>query len=183
MQKLAHGIFVEAGMSHTFLHDDISEAKLWKKLEKSLNLAQCVPQKLKNPLTPAMNPAGGIVSTARDLLKWNEFLRKNGYFKKLTKVTIPIGGGDAYGLGIVTNDEKNLFSHAGAIAAVHLQGILFTCVLIYDASQKCSSVGFDVLDITNIEDCKAISAMIDERSDILLMQIGIGREHVNGILE
>ncbi|MDR0595618.1 MAG: beta-lactamase family protein [Puniceicoccales bacterium] len=168
--ELAHDLFVEAGMTNTFLHDDFSEKELWTKLQKALVIANCSPQKLKNPLTTTMNPAGGAVSTARDLLRWNEFLHQNKCFDVLTKATVPIGDGNFYGLGIITNKNKSLFWHTGAIVAVFLEEILFTCVLIYDMSQARSFVGFDVANITDVT-CNSedtMGAKIDERVDMLV---------------
>jgi hypothetical protein len=163
--KLAHDLFSEAGLTHTFLHDDFSEAQFWLKLQKALALAKCSPEKLRNPLTATMNPAGGIVSTARDLLKWNEFLRKHKYFEELTKMTVPMKDGGSYGFGIITNEDKSLFFHTGAIAAVHLDGILFTCALIYDKARERSFVGFDVANITTRD---TVKAKIDERIEALM---------------
>jgi CubicO group peptidase (beta-lactamase class C family) len=163
--KLAHDLFSEAGLTNTFLHDDFSEQELWMKLQKALALAKCSPEKLRNPLTATMNPAGGIVSTTRDLLKWNEFLRRTKYFDALTQTTIPTGEGGSYGFGIITNES--LFFHTGTIAAVHLDGILFTCVLIYDKTKARSFVGFDVANITDAPD-DMVKAKIDERIETLM---------------
>jgi CubicO group peptidase (beta-lactamase class C family) len=163
--KLAHDLFSKAGLTNTFLHDDFSEAQLWLKLQKALALEKCSPEKLRNPLTATMNPAGGIVSTARDLLKWNEFLHKHNYFDALTQTTVPMGDGESYGFGLIANEDKSLFFHTGAIAAVHLDGILFTCVLIYDKAKERSFVGFDVANITTRD---TVKSKIDERIEALM---------------
>jgi CubicO group peptidase (beta-lactamase class C family) len=165
--NLAHDLFAEAGMNNTFLHDDFSEKKLWGKLRKALAIAKCSPQKLVNPLTRTMTPAGGVVSTARDLLKWNKFLKENKLFEALTKTIVTFEKDAFYGLGIITDKDKMAFFHTGAIAAVYLQGILFTCVLIHDHKENYSFVGFDV---SNIVNANAVSAKIDERTELLMQK-------------
>jgi CubicO group peptidase (beta-lactamase class C family) len=83
--ELVRELFLEADMENTFLHSDFSEKKLFDKLKKSLKLVYRDPDIMKNTLTKAVNPDGGIISTARDLLKWSDFLEKNEYFQKLTE--------------------------------------------------------------------------------------------------
>jgi hypothetical protein len=96
-----------------------------------------------------MTPAGGVVSTARDLLKWNKFLRENKLFEELTKTTVVVEDDVFYGLGIITDKNKVTFFHTGAIAAAHLQGILFTCMLCHDSAENSSLLWFDVVNITD----------------------------------
>jgi CubicO group peptidase (beta-lactamase class C family) len=107
--ELIHELFLEIGMENTFLHIDFSEKELFGRLKKSLRLVHRDPDIMKNTLTKAVNPDGGIISTARDLLKWNDFLEKNGYFQKLTEFSVDDGSSGRYGFGLVTNPEKKFF--------------------------------------------------------------------------
>jgi CubicO group peptidase (beta-lactamase class C family) len=74
--NLSRELFKKAEMTHTYFHSDFTRAQLAEKLG-------CV-EICFDSLTETMNPSGGIVSTARDLLKWNDFLVKNDYFERLT---------------------------------------------------------------------------------------------------
>jgi CubicO group peptidase (beta-lactamase class C family) len=144
--ELVHELFVEAGMENTFLHSDFSEKELFDKLKKSLKLIHRDPDIMKNTLTKPKNPDGGIVSTTRDLLKWNDFLEKNGYFQKLTEFSVNDGNSGRYGFGIVTNLEKSFFFHSGAVL-LYFNGICYVGVLLYEPSTKFSAAAFEVFEM------------------------------------
>jgi CubicO group peptidase (beta-lactamase class C family) len=144
--ELVRELFREAGMKNTFLHSDFLEKDLFEKLKKSLKLVHKNPDQMKNPLTKAVNPDGGIISTARDLLKWNDFLESGGYFQELTKISIDDGNGGRYGFGIVTDQEKNFFFHSGAVL-LYFNGICYIGVLLYEPNTKFSAVGFEIFEM------------------------------------
>jgi hypothetical protein len=144
--ELVHELFVEAGMEDTFLHSDFSEKELFNKLKKSLKLVHRDHNIMKNALTKAINPDGGIISTVRDLLKWNDFLEKNGYFRKLTESSVDDCNGGRYGFGLVTNLEKSFFFHGGAVL-LYFNGICYVGVLLYEPSTKFSAAGFEVFEM------------------------------------
>jgi hypothetical protein len=144
--ELIHELFLEAGMENTFLHSDFFEKELFDKLQKSLKLIHRDPDVMKNAMTKAKNPDGGIISTARDLLKWNDFLEKNGYFLKLTEFSIGDGNGGRYGFGLVTNLEKDFFFHSGAVL-LYFNGICYIGVLLYEPSRKFSAAAFEVFEM------------------------------------
>jgi CubicO group peptidase (beta-lactamase class C family) len=77
--NLSRALFRQAGMTNTGFHSDFSRAQLAQKLGYT--------EVCFDSLTESMNPAGGIISTARDLLQWNDFLSKNNYFERLTAYT------------------------------------------------------------------------------------------------
>ena len=144
--ELVRELFREAGMKNTFLHSDFSGKDLFEKLKKSLKLVHSNPDQMKNTLTKAVNPDGGIISTARDLLKWNDFLERNGYFQELTKISVDDSNGGRYGFGIVTNQEKKLYFHSGAVL-LYFNGICYIGVLLYEPSTKFSAVGFEIFEM------------------------------------
>lgn len=79
-ENLSRALFKQAGMTNTGFHSDFSRAQLAEKLGYN---KICF-----DSLAEVMNPAGGIISTARDLLQWNDFLSQNNYFKRLTAYTV-----------------------------------------------------------------------------------------------
>jgi CubicO group peptidase (beta-lactamase class C family) len=135
-ETLAHELFRMAGMTNTFLHCDVSENELFTKLKASLALVNRMPEDMVGAMTlsKAMNPSGGIVSTACDLLKWNEFLDENGYFAKLTEFTANMGGDDRYGFGIVTDSKKSFFYHNGAIPLASC--VTYVSVALYNPQTR-----------------------------------------------
>jgi hypothetical protein len=133
-------------MKNTFLHSDFSEKKLFDKLKKSLKLVGRNPDIMKTTLTKAVNPDGGIISTARDLLKWNDFFEKNGYFQELTEFSADDDNGGRYGFGLVTNRERRFFFHSGAVL-LYFNSICYIGVLLYESSAKFSAAGFEIFEM------------------------------------
>ncbi|MDR0715371.1 MAG: beta-lactamase family protein [Puniceicoccales bacterium] len=147
-EALTHELFREVGMTNTFLHNDIPEKELFAKLKESLKLINRRPGEVTDSatLSRAMNPSGGIISTARDLLKWNGFLDKNGHFEKLAEFSVDTSGDDRYGFGIVTDSKKSFFYHNGAISLN--SGAMYVSVLFHDPKTKFSAIAFDVIEKT-----------------------------------
>jgi CubicO group peptidase (beta-lactamase class C family) len=139
--ELTHELFRKAGMVNTFLHSDFPEEELFKKLRKSLKLVNRDPEVMQNVLTKAMNPSGGIISTARDLLRWNKFLGKNGYFDKLTEFAVDDGYGGRYGFGLLTDLERTFFLHDGCIL-FYYNGVCYAAILLH--CNGINRVGFNV---------------------------------------
>jgi CubicO group peptidase (beta-lactamase class C family) len=166
-------LFREAGMVHTFLHDDFPERELFGKLKKSLQSVNRSPEIMKTVLTKAVTPDGGIISTARDLLKWNDFLEKNGYFYKLTEFSVDDGSGGMYGFGLATNSSKSFFFHNGDVL-LYFNGICCAGVLLYEPSTKFSAVGFDVFEICpgqKILSLSEVEKFFAENNDSVLQKI------------
>jgi CubicO group peptidase (beta-lactamase class C family) len=79
-EELVHTLFLEAEMRDTFLHSDFPEREFFDRLGASLKMLDRDLETMRmTVMTKAENAAGGIVSTARDLLRWNKFLVKNEY--------------------------------------------------------------------------------------------------------
>lgn len=165
-EELARELFQAAEMTGTFLGTDFPEREFLDKLKNSLIMVNRSPMLMKNPLTRGMNASGGIISTAHDLLKWNEFLAVNGYFGKLSEFIANCYGNEYYGYGVVTDAKKNCFFHTGGLflddvpcpraessldVAVletgdgHSGGVLCVSFLLYDLETRFSAVGFDII--------------------------------------
>jgi CubicO group peptidase (beta-lactamase class C family) len=144
--NLSCALFKQAGMANTVFHSDFSRAQLAEKLgymEVCFDL-----------LTESMNPSGGIISTARDLLKWNDFLFKNNYFERLTAYTADANepeflGRYGFGILVLENNKNKIFFHDGAILLPN--GPSFTSFLSYNPKQRATTVCFEVLEANPYE--------------------------------
>lgn len=145
-ENLSRALFKQAGMTNTGFHSDFSRMQLAEKLG--------YPQICFDSLTEVMNPAGGIISTARDLLQWNDFLSPNNYFDRLTAHTVDTNepeflGRYGFGILVLENNDNKLFFHDGAI--ILPQGPSFTSFLSYNPKQKTTTVCFEVLEANTCE--------------------------------
>ncbi|MDR1365550.1 MAG: beta-lactamase family protein [Holosporales bacterium] len=142
-ENLVHELFKRACMHETFFHSDVSQKELFKRLQKSLKLIDLGHTALTNILTMQMNPSGGIISTARDLLKWSQYLEKHGLYKKLieSKVSMSRGSSDRYGFGVIICGD--LIMHCGAILNA-VDKYCTICALVYNIKTKKTAVGFEV---------------------------------------
>jgi CubicO group peptidase (beta-lactamase class C family) len=149
-EDLANELFKRAGMRGTFFHSDVSEEELFKKLRKSLRLIGLNHAALTNILMKQMNPSGGVISTARDLLKWSQYLEKHGLYKKLTESQVEMnrGGSDRYGFGVVICGD--LIMHCGAILNA-IDEYCTICVLVYNIKTRKTTVGFEVFKLSKGE--------------------------------
>jgi CubicO group peptidase (beta-lactamase class C family) len=144
--NLSRALFQQAGMTNTGFHSDFSSIQLAKKLGY-INV--CF-----DALTESMNPSGGIISTARDLLRWNDFLAKNNYFEQLTAYTVDANepeflGRYGFGILVLENNKNKIFFHNGAIILPN--GPSFTSFLSYDPNRKASTVCFEILEANPCE--------------------------------
>jgi CubicO group peptidase (beta-lactamase class C family) len=171
-EELAHGLFREADMTDTFLQSDFPERELFDRLEGSLKIIGRDPGTMKmDRMTKVENPAGGIVSTARDLLKWNRFLYKNGYYKKLVKYAKDDCSGRKYGFGIVTNDRKSFYMHDGCVPVA---GVHYSSFLLYAPNTEVSVIGFQVIDRSEEENFdRFLRSVISSKAELERREVGL----------